>query len=75
MRDGPASRAWRALDTIPAVLEVKFTDAFPFWVRRLIDRFELTRISLAKYVACVQSFAADGGLRESSAEDMPTWTT
>jgi hypothetical protein len=67
--------AWRPAHTVPDVLEVKFTDAFPFWIRQMIERYELTRVSLAKYVSCVQAFADDGGLRGMApAEEMVTWT-
>ena len=45
---------WRPAMNAPIVLEVKFTDAFPYWIRRMIQRFQLDRVSLAKYVVCVQ---------------------
>ncbi len=46
---------WRLLEQFPVILEIKFTDAFPYWVRQLVWRFDLMRISLAKYVACVKT--------------------
>jgi hypothetical protein len=39
---------------IPGViLEIKFTDRFPIWMRQLVRHFNLTRCSCAKYVYCV----------------------
>ena len=35
------------------VLELKFTDRFPNWMRQLVEVFDLERRSMAKYVACV----------------------
>jgi hypothetical protein len=37
------------------VLELKFTERFPTWMRNLVRVFNLQRGSMAKYVACVQS--------------------
>ncbi len=65
---------WRPLDNVPAVLEVKFTDNFPYWVRRMVDRFELTRVSMAKYVVCVQAMSQDGVLAREEQEALPAWT-
>lgn len=42
------------------VMEVKFTDAYPKWLEELIQRFNLVRVSLAKYVACVDSVKNKG---------------
>ena len=65
---------WRTLDDVPAVLEVKFTDNFPYWVRRMVDRFELDRVSLAKYVVCVQAMSREGALSRAEEEALPSWT-
>jgi len=65
---------WRTLDHVPAVLEVKFTDNFPYWVRQMIDRFELIRVSLAKYVVCVQAMSREGALSCAEEEALPPWT-
>ncbi len=65
--------AWRTVHEMPALLEVKFTDSFPYWVRQMVDRFELDRISLAKYVSCGQAMAADGVLWDAQREAMPGW--
>jgi hypothetical protein len=39
------------------VLELKFTDRFPNWMRQMAETFDLERCSMAKYVACVQEAA------------------
>lgn len=46
---------WIAMNHIPTVMEVKFTDAYPSWIPRMIERFGLQRRSLAKYVECVRT--------------------
>ncbi len=52
--------AWRPLGDSPTVLEIKFTNTYPFWVRTLIQRFQLERVSLAKYVLCVEQARREG---------------
>ena len=37
------------------VLELKFTNRFPKWMRQMVRTFSLDRRSLAKYVYCVQA--------------------
>jgi SPX domain protein involved in polyphosphate accumulation len=37
------------------VLELKFTDRFPNWMREMTRLFDLQRCSMAKYVKCVHS--------------------
>ena len=41
------------------VLELKFTNRFPNWMGDMVEAFELHRLSMAKYVRCVESVAAD----------------
>ncbi len=36
------------------VLELKFTDRFPTWMRDLVQSFQLERTSVAKYCKCVE---------------------
>jgi len=36
------------------VLELKFTDRFPVWMREMVRVFDLERRSMAKYVTCIQ---------------------
>ena len=38
-----------------AVLELKFTDRFPGWMRSLVHTFNLQRTSMPKYVTCVDA--------------------
>lgn len=52
---------WRIIVDTPIVLEIKFTDAYPLWVRRMIQRFQLQRVSLAKYVICYRTMQQEGG--------------
>ena len=37
------------------VLEIKFTDAFPVWLREMVRVFDLERRPFAKYVTCVDA--------------------
>lgn len=37
------------------VLEIKFTDAFPTWLREMVRVFDLERRPFAKYVTCVDA--------------------
>ena len=37
------------------VLELKFTDRFPNWMHQMVQTFHLHRISMAKYVRCVET--------------------
>lgn len=45
------------------ILEVKFTDRSPAWVHDLVDRLELQRRSIPKYVLCLRAALARGELR------------
>lgn len=44
---------WLAVPHLGIVLEIKFNNAFPAWVRDLVERFDLLRESVSKYVLCV----------------------
>jgi len=37
------------------VLEIKFTDRFPYWTRELVLSFDLYRTSVPKYVECIEA--------------------
>jgi hypothetical protein len=37
------------------VLEIKFTDAFPIWLREMVRVFDLERGPFAKYVTCIEA--------------------
>lgn len=52
---------WRIIVDTPTILEIKFTDSYPSWVRRMIQRFQLKRVSLAKYVVCYRTMQSEGG--------------
>ena len=68
-----AAGGWCLVDEMPIILEVKFTDAFPCWVRRMIQRFELERISLAKYVVCVKAMQREGRMLRTSDRSLSAW--
>jgi VTC domain-containing protein len=55
-----SSSKWKDVFEFPIILEIKFTNRFPFWVRRIIERFELRRTSVAKYVVCVKTLQREG---------------
>jgi len=42
------------------VLELKFTDRFPNWMRQMVQTFNLFRTSMAKYVTCAMAMTPDG---------------
>jgi len=42
------------------VLELKFTDRFPNWMRQMVRTYNLFRTSMAKYVTCALAMAPDG---------------
>lgn len=46
--------------TSGVVLEIKFTDRFPFWVSRTVERFDLQRQSVSKYVLAVNALKRQG---------------
>jgi hypothetical protein len=49
-----------ALDP-PVILELKFTDRFPDWMRNLVQIFNLWRRSVAKYIYCLRTVGAPWG--------------
>jgi hypothetical protein len=51
---------WSTMDTVPVILEIKFTDTFPEWVKRMVHRFSLSRDSFAKYVVCLDGLKREG---------------
>lgn len=67
------SATWQPLGDMPIVLEIKFSDVYPFWVRQLIQRLQLNRISLAKYVTCVKTMEREGGFCLSGERSALTW--
>ena len=51
----PSRRLGRAPDWEGCVLEMKFTDRFPDWMNEVAQLFNLQRISVPKYVMCVDA--------------------
>jgi len=49
------------------ILELKFTNRFPNWMRDMVERFELIRCSAAKYCECVEMIGEER-LAHSSAQ-------
>jgi len=49
------------------VLELKFTDRFPNWMREMVRVFDLTRTTMAKYVTCSFSLAYHQALTRAQA--------
>ncbi len=65
--------SWRLVDQMPIILEIKFTDAYPAWVQRMIQRFQLSRVSLAKYVVCVKTMQREGGFWQAGERSYTQW--
>ena len=42
------------------ILEIKFTDRFPVWLREMVRVFNLERRSMAKYVVCARQLVRLG---------------
>ena len=51
------------------VLELKFTDRFPNWMRQMVQTFSLYRTSMAKYVTCSVALTADSSALIRQCED------
>ena len=49
----PSERTGPILDGV--ILELKFSDRFPSWMRDLVGTFDLERRSVAKYCLCVEA--------------------
>ena len=45
-------QGWARPDVGGVVLELKFTDRFPYWMHTLVETFNLQRTSVPKYVEC-----------------------
>ncbi|MFP6626138.1 MAG: polyphosphate polymerase domain-containing protein [Deltaproteobacteria bacterium] len=63
---------WNPLSVEGVILEIKFTDRFPLWVRGMIDRFQLQRRSVPKYLMSVESVLRRGGYRPPVQSEMDT---
>ena len=51
-------KAYPRIDGV--VLEIKFTNRFPVWMREMARAMNLDRRSMAKYVACMAALKAPG---------------
>jgi len=56
---------WQFPQVAGTILELKFTDRFPNWMRQLVRTFGLMRISMPKYVECVHALGPFGGRVET----------
>lgn len=68
--DGP-SEPWRPLENRRVVLELKFDAAFPDWIRRLVERFDLRQRSYSKYCYAVSKGVDSWALSASEAWSLP----
>lgn len=59
-------REWHDVEGYPIIFEVKFTNAFPGWVKRMIQRFGLSSCSVAKYVLAVDALNRIGIVTEGT---------
>jgi hypothetical protein len=50
---GHEAGEWNGVALEGAIVELKFTDRFPLWVRELVRAFDLRQCSIPKYVLCV----------------------
>jgi VTC domain len=41
------------------ILELKFTNRFPLWLREMVEKFDLTRCGAAKYCECVDAIGEE----------------
>jgi SPX domain protein involved in polyphosphate accumulation len=61
---------WRATPVNGTVIEIKFTDRFPSWVRNLVQVFELQKLSVAKYCLSMTSAIYEGSYASSVSADL-----
>jgi hypothetical protein len=52
------------------ILEIKFTNTFPFWIRDIIHRSELARRGVCKFLMCSQ---AARGMDLNMSADRSLW--
>jgi len=53
--NGRTHELWWPIQVEGVILEIKFTNTYPFWVRDLIGRSELARRGICKYLMCSQA--------------------
>jgi len=54
---------WSPIDLGGTVLEIKFTDVYPAWVRSVVSRFDLERRSISKYALSMAGFRTSAAPR------------
>lgn len=62
-----ATETWAPVNAGGVVLEVKFTNTYPFWVAHMLRRLDVLRRGVCKYVLCAQ--AAGVWLRSRSVQE------
>jgi hypothetical protein len=45
---------WNRVEFNGIILEIKFNNCYPVWVKQMVGQFQLSRRSLSKYVTSVQ---------------------
>ncbi len=53
------------------ILELKFTDRFPSWMRELVEAFNLQRRSVPKYNMCISAMRLQPWNRDDAEREMP----
>ena len=64
---------WWPADPGGVILEVKFTNTYPFWVANLLHRLEVQRRGVCKYVICSRAAGVSAAVRDA-ARRVEEWT-
>jgi len=54
---------WLTVPMENTILELKFTNLYPSWVGKMVQEFQLDRISVPKYVMCIEEASRCGAMR------------
>ena len=65
--------AWYPTPLPGTILEIKFTDRYPSWVGRLIESFDLQRISVPKYCLSMERALREGAYSPQLTADLPSF--
>lgn len=65
-----ADERWYDVPNFQVALEIKFTDSFPNWVHKLIQRFNLSAQSICKYALCVKEMNRNGIYLSGTGKDL-----
>ncbi len=63
--------AWHPVDMFDCIMEIKFSGVLPRWAGNMIRHFELTRVSVAKYVHVVDTFKSRGIRLDARVQGVP----